>query len=66
MIHDSHIILVTEPTNINRHLNDGVAEWITTFSAILDLLLGQKGQRLACTKVTGTVTNRIDKDLISQ
>jgi hypothetical protein len=66
MIHDSHIILVTEPTNINRLLNDGVAVWVTTFLVIFDLVLGQKGQCSASSKATEMVTNRIDKVHISQ
>ena len=30
MIHDSNIILVTKPSDVDNSLDDGVAVWITT------------------------------------
>ena len=47
MIHDSHIILVAKPSDIDRLLDDRMAVWITTFSAIFNVLLAETDQCLA-------------------
>jgi len=44
MVHDSHIILVAEPSDIDCLLDDRMAVSITMFSAIFDLLLAERDQ----------------------
>jgi hypothetical protein len=66
MIHDSYVVLVTEPRSINRPLNDGMAVCPMIFSSIFSLLLGLRYEGPASSKATATVTNRIDKIHISE
>ena|ERR1700761_3131047 len=55
MPHDSHIILVTKPSTVDRSLDDGVTVWITTSSRFLVLM------RRSQLKTRMMTTNRIDK-----
>jgi hypothetical protein len=65
MIHDSHIIVVTEPTNNNRFLYDGVAISIKMVYANLVLLFGWCEYPVS-SKATATMTNRKDNIHICQ
>ena len=62
MVHDCHI-LVVEPGDIDRLLNDRMTVSITTFSVIFNLLLAERDQS---TTNSTSATNRMYKIHICQ
>lgn len=66
MIHNSHVILGTKQRHINSLLDDRMAVWAMTFTAIPGLLLAKWGQCPLSRGETEAGPNRIDEIHISQ